>query len=986
MKKLKTVPVALMLSLAFALTAGCTTNPPEGEGGCNHNYVGGWCTNCGEADPNAGSGGEIGGEEGFTYYNKTNLRADKKIYAVNMDGELNTSDLNTVSALQGLYARKEVTFYIDGKYMSNGINADQYYLEEAKENYGVTVENISLETAVKKYVADWNSMVTAKVWGSEISLADGFKYSPSRPNSAYTETSGAGYSTAGYIVYDPGTVSVNIASTLAGITGFLPVAKADVEKYKSYGLVEKMDVTNSIMYGYQWCWDRCLPELSNEGLIHQNYSLNGQTNYYMRDYGVMNKYFHVYYDTTFDTLTKLKTDVHKFVKKNVPIFGYTFSEDRDVALFSQYGQFIVPTDYTMNLTFHLAGAFRKDDGFTQPNSDKAKPAEQGKHYVSFVVSDGDNAQYWQNTSIFSSSYMNAPGRDSDDFPVTWSITPSLSDMMPLVMDAAYNSDITTANDYFCAPVSGQGYINAGKFYNAGTEYMTTFLNNLDTYLDRAGLGVTTIIGAEGYSGTGGIYGTLDAYAKVPALKGGLVLNGNKYFGGSYSGGVYWSNGKPFIVPRDSLWTTTPAYVAARINRYASTTTGKDITNIDAYTVINVHPWSHNYKDIRTIANMLSENVEIVSVDRLVAMMTDNVATKNTAEFARPASGDGTTITDADLQKDPTSIPVNPLFNDFLLYEEDWTGANISHSSSDTAAGEQYGSFKTNLEIRGVASKKAFTLPNDDDLWVTFYARANSVNPEEKATFNLKMTVDGTEKTIIANAEMKGVAGTATKNVKGDGWQTFTFPVKQYFADYKGKEATVTIEAAGSVSIKIDQFTVTARPFTKGPTNGDYYTNDFADGSTEDWLLGDVFETSQYHSWAAVDRKTGKPNGKLEVDASDGGGNEKRNANVNVWFAKNIDLKGNDKLTINVGGDADGRENSALSKLSMYVDGKLIVIYDWQQSYCIGEEVYNLAELCSAAGVSSLEGKNATFVFEVRDSADYDGAGQDFYLDYFNLTV
>lgn len=115
--------------------------------------------------------------------------------------------------------------------------------------------------------------------------------------------------------------------------------------------------------------------------------------------------------------------------------------------------------------------------------------------------------------------MNATGRENDDFAVTWSISPSIAELMPLVMDTAYNGSITTENDYFCAPVSGQGYIDAGNFYNAGTEYMNTFLGNLDTYLKRSDLSVTTIIGAENYSG--GIYGTLNAYAGVESLEGGL---------------------------------------------------------------------------------------------------------------------------------------------------------------------------------------------------------------------------------------------------------------------------------------------------------------------------------------------------------------------------------------------------------------------------------------------------------------------------------
>lgn len=118
-----------------------------------------------------------------------------------------------------------MTFYIDGKYMTNGTNADQYYLAEATEKYGVQSENIDLETAVGMYIDAWDEMVETGVWGSGIDLETGFN-DDSGYYSAYsedvTDAATAGYATPGFIVYNPDTYSVNIASTLSGITGFLP--------------------------------------------------------------------------------------------------------------------------------------------------------------------------------------------------------------------------------------------------------------------------------------------------------------------------------------------------------------------------------------------------------------------------------------------------------------------------------------------------------------------------------------------------------------------------------------------------------------------------------------------------------------------------------------------------------------------------------------------------------------------------------------------
>ena len=983
----KIVSVLLALAMVFALAAACA--PDDTGDSHTHNYENGYCTICGDPDPNYNpGGGDIGGDDSFSYYDTTNLREDKKVYTLNYGGEMDNDDLNTASAIQGLFARDAVTFYIDGKYLTNGTNADQYYMTEAVENYGVTAEESTLEEAVEMYIESWDEMVAAGVWGSNIDLATGFN-DDSGAYSAYTEadrtSAESGYNSPGYIVYRPGSVSVNIASTIAGITGFLPVSEEDTAKYDEMGLVEKMDVT-STMFDYYWVFNACMTELSSGGLIHQNYVQNGLTNYYVRDYGVMNKYLYVYYDSSTTAPASLRSQIHSFLDKNIPILGYAYNETEDVALFSQYGQFLVPTDYSMNITFHVAEEFRQADGFTQPNEDTTKTAEQGKHYVAFVVSDGDNAQYWQNTAIFSTSYMNATGREDDDFAVTWSISPSIADLMPLVMDTAYNGSITTENDYFCAPVSGQGYIDAGNFYNAGSEYMNTFLSNLDTYLRRADLSVTTIIGAENYSG--GIYGTLDAYASVESLEGGLVLNGNKYFGGAYSGGVYWKNGKPFIVPRDSLWSTTPAYIAARINMYAATDTGHDPTNIDAYSVINVHPWSHNYEDIRTIVGMLSDNVEVVSLDCIVNMMQENVTDQDdSTEFELPASGSGWTITEDDLKEDPSVIPTDPLENDFLLWQEDWSG-DVTYYSSDEATSDVYPTFKTNIGIagNGTANKAEFTLPNVDDVWISFYARANSTNASDSTTFRMTMTVDGTEKTVISSAALKGVSGTNSASVTGDGWQAFAFPLGQYFPDYKGKDATVKIEVTGSTGIKLDMFQVTDRYIVPGDTTvcEDPYSNEFENGSTEDWMLGDQWQTSQYYHWAAIDRESGTAKGQLQVDASDGGGNEKRNGNTNVWFAKSLAMpETSDELTLatSIGGGAK-------CKLAMYVDGYYIVLQDWATSSTLGEKEISLTQAYrDAVGdeSASLSGKQITFVYEVRDNASNDnGVGQDYNLDYFRI--
>ena len=936
-----------------------TTQKPE----CNHADAdgNGLCDKCGQILEIQNT------DSSFSYYANTKLPEDKKIYVLNMTSEgynFTEDELFTAQAIQGLFARKSALFYLDSHYMTNGVNIDMHYLDLAVENYGITYESITLDEAVAMYIANWEANVADGTWGSQIDLAS---YNSIPGVTAYTETSGEGYSTPGYIVYKKGDVSVNIAATLAGITGFLPVCEDDVAKYQALGLVEKFNV-NSAALTYKWLFNNVMSELSSAGLVHQNYQSVGVTNKYIKDYGICNKYFYVYYDEVSIVGNSFKKTLHSFLDDNCPIFGYTYSEDSDVAFFSQYGQFIVPTDYTCNLTFLAADAFAGKK-FEQPNDDSELPAEQGKHYVAFVVSDGDNATYWQNTAAFATNYMNAAGRENDTFPVTWSITPSLADLMPLVLENVYSNQ-SNGYDYFCAPVSGQGYINAGNFEaeNDG-EYFADFVSKLDVYMGKSDLSVVTVIGG---NQQGDLVNVLHGYASAENVTGGIVYDGSKYFGAN-PGGVIWIDGKPFVQPRDSLWETTPAYIAARINTYST-----DITTIDAYSIINVHPWSHSYEDIRKIVGMLNENVEVVSVDRIINMMADNVADQSNTTSMKVPEKNGISISQSYLQDNPSLIPVDSLYNDFLLWEEDWSGTGVKYNNSDRACSNVGAMYKGNISIAAgtTATKTAFTLPDIDNYWLSFNARGDSLDPALTGTFDIILTVGDETKTVMSNITLRGVSGTETMTVNGDGWQCFAIPLSQYFPNYRGQSCEMKIVVhAGGTGIRIDQVTFKDRTVDPAIEQSavNVYNNTF-DSTTEDWMLGEQYKTSQYYWWGTLDRENLAPTGTIQIDCSDGGGDEKRNGNTNIWMAKHYTLPESNNISLKFTVTSDN-DTGAYIKVSLYADGKYFVLYDWQSARTTFNNTnvtINLSELDPSIDWS---GEEVTVIFEARDGGRHNGVGE-----------
>ena len=110
---------------------------------------------------------------------------------------------------------------------------------------------------------------------------------------------------------------------------------------------------------------------------------------------------------------------------------------------------------------------------------------------------------------------------------------------------------------------------------------------------------------------------VEAYAKIPELKGAIYCYGDRYAAGN--GSVYWSNGKPFVSIRETLWNANVESMAERINGYA-----KDPTTIDGYTAINLHPWSMSYQDAVKLVSLLDESVVVVTADDFIRLITENV--------------------------------------------------------------------------------------------------------------------------------------------------------------------------------------------------------------------------------------------------------------------------------------------------------------------------------------------------------------------------
>lgn len=506
-------------------------------------------TACKEEDPGPES---FGYGNDFRIIREMTMNEEKHLFVFNKTENLSFEELVVAQAIQGIYARTNARYYCwaSGSY--------EKWLEDMVEHYGFTYEYVTLEQMIESYMEDYGS---------------------------------------DYVLYDRTALpeSTNSACSVAGVTGYLPVDKSIREKMEGYGLQMKLDASDMTE---RECFDTYKDRFSTDGLVQQS-----PNNARLRDWAIACGYFIFFREGTETKDLLFRGEVHEWVDEDAAMFGWVPNDEgQDVTVASQYGQFTIASDHSLNTTvFACKNAFGEAD-FTQSAKETDIVAEDGKHYVCIMMSDGDNVQVWYNSFPFDQKYLGAE-RDNS-FPMGWSVQPALLEMGPNVLN--YVKRNAGEKDYFVCSVSGIGYI-----YPQVYPTLDTYTQALSAYLRRADLSVVQILDS------GPSDEVMEAYAKIPELKGAIYCYGEKY--GAGHGSIYWANDKPFVTIRETLWDANVEAMAERINGYA-----RDPRSADGYTAINVHPWSMTYQDVVKLVSLLDEDVVVVTADDFVRLIAENV--------------------------------------------------------------------------------------------------------------------------------------------------------------------------------------------------------------------------------------------------------------------------------------------------------------------------------------------------------------------------
>lgn len=537
MKKFFTFFLAIML--VFACFAGCGQNNGDQS----------------DKPSDDSSSGETPTTVEYDYYKNFKMNGDNKLLVWKGEDD-NFAQAFTAIAIQGLFNRDEITYY------NLTFSANELWLQDLKDTYGVTTETVTFDSMVN----------------------------------AYKEKFGAD---AKYILYDKAKnpESVNVATSLAGIFNAIPVDTTQERQFsskKGYNMEKLMDVTEMTESD---CYYDYKDKFATDALFQLSPDL-----WYPRDYWIAGKYYGFYQvDTDISTLA-FRNRVQSWTDDDSPIFGWgPTTEGQDVTIASNNAEFTVASDTSANMTVLCSDAW--GTSFTQKSLHKEVTAQKGKHYVCIMMSDGDNIQAVSNTFPFSAAYYLA---DRENFKMGWTLNVSCVDLQPSIMNYLYRN--MDENDYFVASVSGAGYMYPSSYPQ---EALKLFTERLGNYLKRADCHSLQIL-EEAID-----VDAFEYYSKIEGLYGCAVMSGWKY--AAKHGSVYWKNGMPFVTCRFSLWETTGANIAAQVNACE-----KDPTSINGYSVINVHPWSTSYTDVVELVKNLDENTIVVTADNFFKMIRANV--------------------------------------------------------------------------------------------------------------------------------------------------------------------------------------------------------------------------------------------------------------------------------------------------------------------------------------------------------------------------
>lgn len=444
-------------------------------------------------------------------------------------------------------------------------------------------------------------------------------------------------------LYEDVATSRNKASTIAGADKCIMIREGEFEELaKEHGLEKRWDAVDDFYSEYDAF------EYFKDKLNPNYITIQDPTNSASRDIGIaLRSPFHYVRsnDGKLDEADLQDQDkILQWMNSGGAALGWHADEVGGVARCSRYGVMTLPSDHADNLTVY---AGLESIPLEQKPYIVNERTDTNKHYVTIQLTDGDNLQMHVN------SYRQGKYAEKyrGDFPFGWSTSPALFTMAPCIQRWYYKHN--TFKDDFMGAVSGLGYVNP---YEMPKTSLTEYGELTGQYMEANDLKTLALLmdsnennllnpdfNNDNETGGNNLWTITEAFSSQDSITGGFLYFGDKYRSTQAPGGVIWSNGKPFVMLRETIWGKTKVdsvndasgvessyrdvtleAIAHRVNNYST-----DATKVEGYSAICLAYWDYNLSDVDKLIKMFDEDVVVVGPTEFIDIMTRNVTDKTT---------------------------------------------------------------------------------------------------------------------------------------------------------------------------------------------------------------------------------------------------------------------------------------------------------------------------------------------------------------------
>jgi hypothetical protein len=422
----------------------------------------------------------------------------------------------------------------------------------------------------------------------------------------------------GYVLYDrrANPDSLNIATSIAGVTDSIAIDVATQPIAQRAGLSQVADARS---LNYAQAYAQYGRQFNRDMLFH----LDPVVTVHLRDFAVMHRGFVFYTNpTSLGTYAARQNHAGR-------IFGWG---PQEVDLFrqaSENSQQVTASNYSWSSS---TTARWKVPLAKQPRPATYGKPVKGKHYVAFVMSDGDNAQWLTNTFPTSPRWFGSPKRGN--FNMTWDLTSSLAEMNPVAFNYLYSR--AAAGPHYDNFVSSGG---TGLTFPSEYPDANELAASIGKSLTAADQRVVSILDTA-YD-TSKLFAILDR----PEVLGIMFKTYAEHYKGR-AGSIEFHNGKPIVSVRYSLWdgADTARSLADALNNNPHRNA---LTDLASFSIVNVHPWSKSGPDGTGASDPMSnldqlvrwleaDKVEVVTLEELIVYLRDNFGTPiRHAEISAP---------------------------------------------------------------------------------------------------------------------------------------------------------------------------------------------------------------------------------------------------------------------------------------------------------------------------------------------------------------